>query len=104
MIAQNMTEASPILNKGTQTLPLIGHERLLGLDHRQVQSLQRILLVICTFTSPAERWKVNLRLPCLLMNENTHEPQGPLLGRRVQENQRPATQMKATRGDKKLTR
>ena len=77
MIAQNMTEASPILNKGTQTLPLIGHERLLGLDYQQVQSLQRILSVICTFTSPAERWKVNLRLPCLLMNENTHEPQEP---------------------------
>ena len=28
MIAQNMTEASPMLNKRTQTLPLIGHERL----------------------------------------------------------------------------
>ena len=28
MIAQNMTEASPMLGKRTQTLPLIGHERL----------------------------------------------------------------------------
>ena len=28
MIAQNMTEESSMLNKWTQTLPLIGHERL----------------------------------------------------------------------------
>ena len=28
MMAQNMTEASPMLSKRTQTLPLIGHERL----------------------------------------------------------------------------